>query len=147
MVIRGGSGGVDRVLKEHRHGLSPEGSAKNGRQTMARIGDQRSSGQRRRPKGCKGWAVSSDEFKPTELASLQNAKGAGEGMPKLWPNKLVVAGASSRSLGMGWPGWKTKHGGAMGGEQMRASTNGLAKLEEKTGSAATLTAAIRRGNR
>jgi hypothetical protein len=76
--VRGGSGGVDRVLKERRNRLSAKGSAKTGRQTTAQIGNQRSSGQRRRPKDCKGWAASWVQFKPTKLASLQNAKGVGE---------------------------------------------------------------------
>jgi hypothetical protein len=136
------------VLKEHRNTLSAEGiSAKSGRQTTARIGDQRSSGQRCRPKGCKGWAASWEQFKPTLLASLQNAKGVGEGKSEAVAKQTGLGSSIVEKFGHGMVRVKDKVWWAMGGEQMQASTNWLAKGEEKTGSAVSLTEAVAGGGR
>jgi hypothetical protein len=118
------------VLKEHRNTLSAEGiSAKSGRQTTARIGDQRSSGQRCRPKGCKGWAASWEQFKPTLLASLQNAKGVGEGKSEAVAKQTGLGSSIVEKFGHGMVRVKDKVWWAMGGEQMQAST----KLAGKRG--------------
>jgi hypothetical protein len=64
-----------------------------------------------------------------------------KGIPKLWPNKLVWEAEAWSSSGMGWSGWKTKHGEAVGGERMLAMISGLAKADEQMGSGARSIAA------
>jgi hypothetical protein len=134
--MQDGSGSrVDRALKERRNGLSAEGSAKSGRQKQW---------ARAQAKGAQGvghglGAVQANAGEmPRELV---------KGSPKPWTNKVVWAAALLRGLGMGWSGWKAKHGRARGWEQMQASTNGLVKAEEKAGLAVSSTAAVARENR
>jgi hypothetical protein len=106
--MQGGNSGVDRALEERRDGVGAEGSAESGWQTMAQIGNQRGGGQRNRPKSCKRLAVSWKQFCPTELAGLQNTKGAGEGNAETMAKDSSLGNGVIKKVGHGMVGMKNK---------------------------------------
>jgi hypothetical protein len=67
------------MLEERGQGVGAKGMTVRWRQAAPQVGDERFSRHGSRPEGCEGWAISGKEFKPTELASLEDAEGVCEG--------------------------------------------------------------------
>jgi hypothetical protein len=80
--------------------------------------------------GLQGLAVGRKQSEPTELASLEDAEGVGEGNAKSCGRTSWYGKQRRRAVRHGMIRMETKHGKAVGDEHMRAMISGLAKAEQ-----------------